>query len=351
MEYLMSGKNNRDRVAALAGVSSATVSRVYNNPERVSAVKRDAVLKAARELGYSPDKSASALRRKGTGQITLVSIEKKGRAWYWGDFPGAKWFFTDVLSGVLSVVDSSMYRLNLKTLKSAEELKTIPWEQISDGVLFYDTDTEEEAAAAAALPVPTVISHHTSAFKGNHRCCTDNRAGGRIAAGHLKESSFDRPVYISYLHSLNIPNRERYRGFCEGFDREVPLHLTEPGKEGGYRICETLIPHIKRGAIDSIGVVNDMTAIGVIQCLQSHGLTPGKDLALIGYDNMPFNYALPFRLTTVDLQPSMIYREAMSMLLEILSSGGGRSENSALSGEYRKKIVLPRLVKGDSVRG
>ncbi|MDC7239787.1 MAG: LacI family DNA-binding transcriptional regulator [Spirochaetales bacterium] len=338
----MSGKNNRDRVAALAGVSSATVSRVYNSPERVSAVKREAVLRAARELGYSPDKSASALRRKGTGQITLVSFEKKGRTWYWGDFPVAKWFFTDVLSGVLSVVESSMFRLNLKTLKSPEELKDIPWEQISDGVLFYDVDTEEEAAAAAALPVPSIISHHTAAYVNNHRCCTDNRTGGQIAADHLKENSFDRPVYISYLQDLNSPNSQRYKGFCEGFDKEVPLHLTEPGKEGGYAVCETLIPHIKKGAIDSVGVVNDMTAIGVIQCLQNHGLTPGKDLALIGYDNMPFNYALPFRLTTVDLQPSLIYREAMTMLLEILSSGGGKAE-------FRSKVVLPRLVKGDSV--
>ena len=132
----MTGKNNRDRVASLAGVSSATVSRVYNNPQRVSPAKKEAVLKAARALGYSPDKSASALRRKGTGFISLVSFEKQGRPWYWGDFPGAKWFFTDVLTGILSVVDSSMFRLNLKTLKTPSHIHKHNWEQECDGVIF-----------------------------------------------------------------------------------------------------------------------------------------------------------------------------------------------------------------------
>ncbi|MBF9016213.1 MULTISPECIES: LacI family DNA-binding transcriptional regulator [unclassified Oceanispirochaeta] len=338
----MAEKNNRDKVAALAGVSSATVSRVYNNPDRVSSAKKEAVLNAARELAYSPDKSASALRRRGTGQISLVSFEKQGRPWYWGDFPGAKWFFTDVLTGVLSVIDSSMYRLNLKTLKSAEDVRSVNWKQECDGVIFFDVDSEEEAAAVAGLPIPSVISHHTSHFENNHCCSTDNSEGGRLAAVHLKEAGYDRPSYISYLPEIIIPNRERYGGFCKGFDAEVPLHLTEPGKEGGYKICEKLLTDISAGRIDSLAVVNDMTAIGIIQCLQDNGLRPGKDLGLIGYDNMPFNYALPFSLSTVDLKPSLIYKEAVSMLLELL----GSSEKPDI---FRKKIILPEVIRGESV--
>lgn len=338
----MAEKNNRDKVAALAGVSSATVSRVYNNPDRVSSSKKKAVLDAARELGYSPDKSASALRRKGTGQISLVSFEKQGRPWYWGDFAGAKWFFTDVLSGVLSVIDSSMYRLNLKTLKSAEEALSINWKQECDGAIFFDVDSPEEAAVVASLPVPSVISHHTSHFKNNHCCSTDNSEGGCLAALHLKDSGYNRPIYISYLHEINIPNKERYRGFCRGFNAEVPLYLTEPGKEGGYKVCSNLLQEIKAEKIDSIAVVNDMTAIGVIQCLLDNNIKPGKDVALIGYDNMPFNYALPFSLTTVDLKPSLIYKEAVVMLLDLMNTG----EKPSI---FRKKIILPELVKGESV--
>lgn len=338
----MAEKNNRDKVAALAGVSSATVSRVYNNPDRVSSSKKKAVLNAARELGYSPDKSASALRRRGTGQISLVSFEKQGRPWYWGDFPGAKWFFTDVLTGILSVIDSSMYRLNLKTLKSHDDALSIKWEQECDGVIFFDVDSPEEAALVSSLPVPAVISHHTSHFENNHCCSTDNCEGGRLAAVHLKDSGYERPAYISYLHEITVPNKERYAGFCRAYNAEVPLYLTEPGKEGGYKVCENLMPDIRAGKIDSLAVVNDMTAIGVIQCLQEHCIKPGQDIGLIGYDNMPFNYALSFNLTTVDLKPSIIYKEAVIMLLDILNS-------SEKFNTYRKKIILPELIKGDSV--
>ncbi len=73
--HLRSGHSaqiTRDKVAALARVSSATVSRVYNTPERVSVARCERVLKAARELGYIPNKSGSALHRTGTCQRSPV---------------------------------------------------------------------------------------------------------------------------------------------------------------------------------------------------------------------------------------------------------------------------------------
>ncbi len=340
----MSSKNTRDRVASLAGVSSATVSRVYNTPEKVSPARREAVLKAARQLGYSPDKSASALRRKGTGQISLVSIRKKDRPWYWGDFPGAKWFFTDVLQGILDVVEDSMYRLNLKSLHSAEEISSVSWEKECDGIIFFDIDDPREAEAVASCSVPTVIGHHTMDYRGCNRCSTDNTAGGELAGAYLKSEGYEKPVYISYLPELILSSRQRYEGFqnAYGDSREVPLLLSEPGKKGGYEAAETLIDSIRKGEVDSLGIVNDMTAVGVIQCLLDRGIKPGRDVGLIGYDNMPFNYVLPFSLASVDLRPAVLYRECVSMLLEILKSDGQE-------GDPRSRTILPRLVEGDSV--
>jgi LacI family transcriptional regulator len=68
----------RDQVAKLAQVSSATVSRVFNNPEAVSPPLREAVLQASQKLGYTPNKAAGMLRRRGTGVIAFVELEKKG---------------------------------------------------------------------------------------------------------------------------------------------------------------------------------------------------------------------------------------------------------------------------------
>lgn len=67
----------RNQVAKEANVSSATVSRVFNNPNSVSQELRDNVLSAAKKLQYVPNKAASQLRRKGTGVIAVVKINKK----------------------------------------------------------------------------------------------------------------------------------------------------------------------------------------------------------------------------------------------------------------------------------
>lgn len=337
-------KNNRDKVAELAGVSSATVSRVYNNPDKVSRTRKKAVLDAARTLGYSPDKSASALRRKGTGQITLVSIRKKKRTPYWGDFPTAKWFFTDVLNGIMDVVEDSMYRLNLKTLHSADEIASINWQQECDGAIFYDVVEQEEATAiASSCSVPSVISHNTSDFTECNRCSTNNYQGGVIAGRHLLEKGYIKPVYISYLPEVIRSNKQRFEGFQQAFSQiEVPHILGEPGKKGGYDATKSLMGQIRSGSIDAIAVVNDLTAIGVIHCLQEEGLKPGRDIGLIAYDNMPLNYVLPFNLSSVDLRPAFLYREATSMLLDCMRSD--RESDQIIS-----RTVMPELVEGDSV--
>ena len=108
-----------------------------------------------------------------------------------------------------------------------------------------------------------------------------------------------------------------FAGFQEACSEvEVRQVLGEPGKEGGYAATRTLLKDIRSGLIDSLGVVNDLTAIGVIQCLQDEGLQPGRDLGLIGYDNMPLNYVLPFNLTSVDLRPAQLYREGRQAAVE-----------------------------------
>ena len=85
--------------------------------------------------------------------------------------------------------------------------------------------------------------------------------------------------------------------------------------------------------------MNDLTAIGVIQCLQDHRIKPGRDVGLTAYDNMPLNYVLPFSLTSVDLKPAVLYREAAQMLLSLITDPENQVEN---------RIIVPELVPGDS---
>ena len=88
-------KIDRNYIAKQAGVSTATVSRAFNDPRLVAPDKVEAIMAAAKKYGYSPNKMASALRRRGTGGIAFLdnSMNVSGldeRKYFWS-FGGCRW--------------------------------------------------------------------------------------------------------------------------------------------------------------------------------------------------------------------------------------------------------------------
>jgi LacI family transcriptional regulator len=305
---------SRDQVAAAAGVSSATVSRVYNKASSVSDDKCRAVLSAAEKLGYVPNKSASALRRNGTGIITLVELKKEKRPYYWGDLPIFKWFYTDVLHAVKGVIDESMYQLNLATASGAEDLAAL--KDLTDGIICYDVDTDTEAAMIASSGIPYVIGHHTKSFDGFNRCSTDNFEGGRLQAQMLKQAGCVNPAYITAHLDMVKPHLDRLDGFLSVYpESSVRIIGDGIGRTAGYKAAQQIT-----GRVDGIAAVNDITAAGAGYALTDAGLRVQTDIPLVGYDNMPLSIALPFKLLSVDLRPADIYRSAAEMLLQNLNN-------------------------------
>lgn len=305
---------SRDQVAAAAGVSSATVSRVYNNPSSVSDEKRNAVLSAAEKLGYVPNKSASALRRNGTGIITLLELKKAPRAYYWGDLPIFKWFFAEALEAVRKVIDSSMYQLNIAVAENADDLKKLRGR--TDGLICYDVDELSEAEMIAASGIPYVIGHHTNSYNGFNRSSTDNRLGGKLQAEALKKGGCKRPAYITAHLDMVQPHLDRLEGFLSVYPRNsVKIAVDGVGRTSGYRAAMQLI-----GECDGIAAVNDITAAGAGYALTEAGISVQDDMPVIGYDNMPLSIALPFRLLSIDMRPGLIYSRAASALLRIINS-------------------------------
>ncbi len=86
------------------------------------------------------------------------------------------------------------------------------------------------------------------------------------------------PVGLQPNTSTGLIARKMPGGLPEGARQRPAIHITKlwdailRGKEGGYKVCGTLLKDIRGGIIDSLAVVNDMTAIGVIQCLLDNAL-------------------------------------------------------------------------------
>ncbi len=318
----------RDTVARLAGVSSATVSRVFNGSGSVAGERRRAVLEAAETLGYRPNKSASALRRNGTGIITFVEFPKPSRKYYWGLLPDFSWFYGEIIKGIQACLAPTMYQLNMASASSAAALKAAAAE--SDGLICFDIDMLEEAERVRSLGVPYIIAHHTRTFSGCNRCSTDNRIGGRLQAEQLYAAGVRNPLYVTGLTSEVEPHAERLQGFedywaeagiCPGTSLASPQILeAAPGGRGGYDAAKTAADKIRSGNCDGIAAVNDVTLIGLLNGLAAQGLEQQiSRLPFCGYDAVPFRNLLPYRFASIDIQPGKLYYRAAELLLSQLS--------------------------------
>lgn len=315
----------RDQVAKLAKVSSATVSRVFNNPRSVSPPLQEAVFQAAKELGYTPNKAAGLLRRKGTGVLAFVEVEKKGRPYYWGDLESFDWFFGRSIRGVVDAIKDSSWQLRFYKVRNKKELKAI--ERQCDGILGYDVDTEEEVDLFRTLSVPYVLSHHIREGAAPSVVVTDNYFGGKLQAEFLKSQGCTKPLYVTgYLVSV-LPHQERLEGFLSLFPNARVIETAVGTPDAILPIIDRVIRDERNGVIDSIAAVNDLTLFELL--LKSRSTLP-----CVGYDASPFYRLFNGPLASVDIQSGEIYRRATLDLISLI----GLSPSDS-------KIILPRIVE------
>ena len=329
---------NRDAVAARAGVSSATVSRAFNAPASVAKEKLRRVLQIARELGYFPDRNASALRRRGTGTILLVMAWRR-------DDPGDAasvygWLYSEAIRSVQELIDPTLFRLQLAVMHPGESLEKILDKYPCDGVLIgHGLINPALARFLRRLDLPYVCCAQTDRYADLNLCYIDEFAGGRLAAATFRARNFTGPAHITWLARKPGVCRARWEGYRAGWEgRPVILQDGEPNIQGGYKSALALAPRIRSGEIDCIFVVNDLTAVGVIYALLEQRIRIPADAALIGYDNLPFIHALPIRLATIDISFGRCYARAVGRLLEIMRAPQ----------PVRERIV-PAFVPGNSL--
>ena len=307
------GKPDRNDVALLAGVSTATVSRVFNAPELVSKDKVDRVLAAAQKLSYVPDKNASALRRSGSGTIML--LEQKGAAGFGGGV--YDWFYAGIIKSIKSVVDNSMYQLQLASFTGEAEIRALGNGPAADGIIYRADLDKRLLFALEDTGIPYVVTGQTDTRMLHHnRAYIDEHFGAGLAAGEFMKRGFTKPAHITGNLTGQIICQSRWAGFQEPWGKNKPLLFDGTlGIQGGYASSKSILERIRRKHIDCIFVVNDLTAIGVVQALLAGGINIPGDVALIGYDNLPFIDTFPFTLATIDIGFDRLYSEATTELL------------------------------------
>lgn len=301
-----------EAVAALAGVSTATVSRALRGLANVSPETRDRVLAAAKELNYVVSPSASRLASGKTRSVGVVT-PYIGRP-----------FFALVLEGAEEVLRGAGYDVLLYALPDEAErmafFDRMPLRRRVDAVLVVTlplTELQSQQFRALGVPVGTV----GMALDGLPHVGIDDQAAARVAVNHLVNLGHERIAMIGGGPSAHEPNPfvapvDRTRGFRAAMTEAGLPVLPEYEVDGQYTPAggEQAMAQLLSLPTPPTAVFaqSDRMAFGALHALRALGLSCPDDISLIGFGD--HEVAASQDLTTI-AQPTREQGAAAARLL------------------------------------
>lgn len=321
-------------LATLAGVDISTVSRALRgDARRVSASTMARIRELARELAYLPDANASSLRGRHSHVIGMLvpDLTDVVLANLFEAVSGAA-----ASAGYLAVVTS--------TRGEAARRRAAVQSYLShrvDGVILADAHLRNPVPEALATSgTPFVMAMRSG---GRHPAViADDLAGGRLAADHLLGLGHRTVCVVAGPRQVRTV-AHRLRGFLDAFRRAgAPIPPSSVahgpfGVEGGFRAMSDLLDTGLRPT--AVFAMNDFNAIGAACALGDRGAVVGRDVALVGYNDITIGRYLQTPLTTVRIDHQSMGREAIGLLLR------------RIRGEPVHQVLVPPelVVRGSSM--
>ena len=286
-----------EEIAKLAGVSRSTVSRVVNEDPNVGEATREKVLQVIQEANYHPNLAARGLAA-GRTRILGVVIPRGVSALF------SDPYFPLLLQGVSATCNAHDHSVMLWLAEPEYErrmLHKILYSNLIDGVIVASAladDPMVEALSAGTLPF-ILVGRHPANQNVNY-IDIDNMNSAREMVMHLLRQGRKRVATITGPHSM-IPGSDRLEGYLAALrDRGLapdPNLMIESdfSEEGGRAAMQQLLPY----APDAVFAASDMMAVGALRALREAGRHVPDDVAVAGFDDMPFAARSDPPLTTV----------------------------------------------------
>lgn len=269
-------------IAKKAGVSIATVSRVFNNSGNVSEKSRNKVLAVADEVGYHPQAFAQGLasRKSNTVMIVVPVI--------------SNYFFMEVLGGVQDKLSEMNYELSIFNISPKkdiqEQVEHVLKRRWADGYLFISIHLKENNwSKLQKYNVPiTLVDEH---YHGFDSVSVDNAQGAYNAAKNLFSFGYKNVAMLSALESSK-PIRDRIKGFKKAlaeFDIPFNKNMVVTGdtmyrdgftERAGYEAMIKILT--MKPQPEACFCASDIQAVGALKAMQD----TGKKIPIIGYDDI-----------------------------------------------------------------
>lgn len=321
-------------IARRAKVSHSTVSRVINKVPTVDPKLSKRVAAVIEQVGYRPNYQARALARGRSHTVGLIVSE----------ISGGNPFFAEIILYFERVAVQNGFEVLISFADTetdpehvavcAERMK----ERLVEGIAVLTFGMEKSIHAEARKPIPMVYAGADHQLEGIRNIKINYLAGIREAVKHLADFGHERIGYLS--GNLDWSSmRMRYDALKKAM-RSVGLtmqkdlvaecnHTLDGGAEGIAKLLNLPKPPT------ALMCCNDMAAIGALKTLSSRGLAAGRDISLVGFDDLTLcNFTQP-SLSTIRFSPSEIATLAFRALLEDIQQDETKREY-----EYKTRFVL-----------
>jgi len=296
-------------VAAIAGVSQSTVSRVFAGSTNVSEKKRKKILAAAAKLDYKPNAHARSLITRKSMMVGIVMRNIRNP------------FYSAVLEIFHNRLSARGYHLifiNSENEEIQESEITQLLEYNVEGVIITDALLSSSASQKFKRYGISVVlfNRYTEQLESSAVFC-DNYLAAKQIATYLVEMGHKSFAFISGPSDTST-TIDRLKGFKEVLDERKIKDLTiEPGNytfESGFRAAQELLTKNKN--IDCIFCGNDIIALGVMDAIRLVGLRIPEDVSVVGFDNIRMSEWPSYALTTWEQPLEEMTTAAVELLLK-----------------------------------
>jgi LacI family transcriptional regulator len=323
----MSGKPTLSTVAKEAGVSIPTVSQVMRGTGRISERTREKVMTAAKKLHYVPDSRAAAMRSGENREIGFVINQLLNP------------FNAEVVSGVVDLLEAEGYMVSIVDTRDdadRQQRQLQAYIRHGRGGLLWvpalnTSDETYDLLATHGIPTVTFLRHVRRDL--DHVGIRNAEATG-TATEYLAGLGHRHIVYLGGT-DMTIVRKERIAGYEQAMSR---LGLAPPliwdsadNKLAGMQAMSALLDdHPETTAVVCNG---DMVALGACLALARAGLAPGKDVSVVGFDDIQDAAAATPSLTTMAVSPHKLGHRLARTLLDRIQDPGMPATVSEISAE------------------
>ncbi len=265
-------------VASLAGVSTATVSRVVNGDARVSPHMNQLVSAAISELGYRQNAVARGLATGRTGTVGVLIPDVEGP------------LYAQMARGIENAL--RLHGMRFMSMSSdrepgrEESAIRLLLEQNVESLILIGSILDEETHTRiipGAIPLVFIQREYDSELHQRSLVRIDNALGTRQALSHLVELGHESIAHISGMRKDGFERERAYRAFMQEHGLKARVARGESSAESGSEAAAELLAD---GSVTAIYCSNDRSAAGVYRHCRDAGIRIPEDLSVIGFDSL-----------------------------------------------------------------